>query len=202
MEPVAFPEHKPMMSFQESVVTCLRKYADFKGRATRAEYWWWYLVTFLASSVVNTIDVLIAVFNVVVGQGYFTPLSTILGPFSTVFSLLILLPSLAVTARRLHDTGRSGWWILAWFLIGFLSLIPVSVGAIMFFVSALTDGIGWDHAWRDFGFWVPLIVGAVISFLIWIGLTIWWLIWMVKQGQRGPNRHGSDPRAWEPVVSE
>ncbi|HWD95044.1 MAG TPA: DUF805 domain-containing protein [Acidimicrobiales bacterium] len=79
------------MTFPNAISTCLRKYAVFNGVASRSEYWWFFLFNFL-------IDIVLAV----LGQ------ATIRG----LVSLVLLLPSLAVGVRRMHDAGRSGWWIL------------------------------------------------------------------------------------------
>lgn len=78
------------MTFQESIRVCLTKYADFNGRATRPEFWWFALFVTL-----------------VVGAS--TYLSEAVG---SVFLIAMLLPLLAVGARRLRDIGRSGWWLL------------------------------------------------------------------------------------------
>jgi uncharacterized membrane protein YhaH (DUF805 family) len=85
------------MTFVESIQTCFKKYADFSGRASRSEYWWWALFVLLIT---------------IVGQ----VIGDILGGIA---SLAMLLPYLAVTSRRLHDIGKSGWWQL----IGFIPLI-------------------------------------------------------------------------------
>jgi uncharacterized membrane protein YhaH (DUF805 family) len=77
-------------TFFEAIRVCLAKYADFEGRASRAEFWWFALFVLLAASAL-------------------TYLSEVLGGF---FLVLVLLPLLAAGARRLHDTGRSGWWQL------------------------------------------------------------------------------------------
>jgi uncharacterized membrane protein YhaH (DUF805 family) len=91
------------MTFQEAIRTCFTKYADFDGTASRSEYWWFVLFTVLASIGCSAI-------------------SQTLGG---VFSLAVLLPSIAAATRRLHDTGRSGWWQLMWFVpaIGMIVLI-------------------------------------------------------------------------------
>ncbi len=91
------------MTFQESVRVCLSKYADFSGRASRSEYWWFFLFVFLASLGTSMIH-------------------EVLGG---IFALATLLPSIAVTARRLHDTNRSGWWQLIYFipLIGWIVML-------------------------------------------------------------------------------
>ena len=89
------------MTFAESIQTCFRKYANFKGRATKSEYWWF------------------ALFFVIVNIA-----SGLLGDTAnTLIALAMALPYLAVSARRLHDSGRSGWWQL----LGFVPLIGWAV---------------------------------------------------------------------------
>ncbi len=81
----------PSLSFTEAVVTCFRKYAVFSGRASRSEFWFFFL------------------FSVIIG------VIPVLSIYSLVIKLITFIPSLAVTTRRLHDTNRSGWQQL-WFL--------------------------------------------------------------------------------------
>lgn len=102
------------MSFTDAVRTVLTKYADFTGRARRSEYWWFVLFTVLVGFVASIIDSILGTRN---GTGT--------GLVSGLANLALLLPSLAVGARRLHDTGRSGWWLLLIFviLIGWIILI-------------------------------------------------------------------------------
>lgn len=91
------------MDFQQAIKVCFTKYADFNGRASRPEYWWFVLFTILVGAALS-----------VVSQG-----------LSVIFNLGTLLPSLAAGARRLHETGRSGWWQLLWLvpLLGWIVLI-------------------------------------------------------------------------------
>ncbi|MBZ0105159.1 MAG: DUF805 domain-containing protein [Sulfuricella denitrificans] len=98
------------MTFGESISICFSKYATFEGRATRSEYWWFFLFTFLASAASGMVSEAV----------------------SGLFSLAVLLPSLAVGARRLHDTDRSGWFLLLWF-------IPI-IGWIILIVWAVQEG--------------------------------------------------------------
>ncbi len=100
------------MSFVQSVETCLKKYTDFSGIASRSEYWWFFLFNILMSTVGSIAD------GILLGT---EPGST--GIITTLVSLGLLLPSLAVGARRLHDINKSGWWQLLW--LGFILLIPV-----------------------------------------------------------------------------
>ena len=85
----SMPESKPMMTIQESVKVCLRKYADFGGRATRAEFWWWALATVIVGLVLGTVDSFI---NVLAG-GY------AYSPFSTIFSLVPFPESLTIIKK-------------------------------------------------------------------------------------------------------
>src|SRR5882724_9288682 len=86
-------------------VQVLRRYADFRGRARRAEYWMFALVSGIISAMLSLVDI------GVLGFG----LDTVMpfggaGPLGWAYSLAVLVPTFAVGARRLHDLGRSGWW--------------------------------------------------------------------------------------------
>ncbi len=78
----------------------LKKYAVFSGRATRAEYWYFTLFNFLAFFVLAIADSFISGFNPEAG----------IGLLGGIYSLAVLIPNIAVSVRRLHDTNRSGWW--------------------------------------------------------------------------------------------
>lgn len=84
-----------MMSFTESIKTCLSKYATFSGRATRAEYWWFWLFTFVVTFAAAFLDVYAETGEVIM----------------RIAQIAFLLPSLAVGVRRCHDSNHSGWWI-------------------------------------------------------------------------------------------
>src|SRR4051812_3359841 len=109
------------MNLVEAVRSVLSKYATFSGRARRAEYWWFVLFQVL-------VGIVAAILDAALGTGF----GSGSGVFSLIVTLALLLPGLAVTVRRLHDTDRSGWWIL-------IGLIPV-VGAIVLIVFTVLDG--------------------------------------------------------------
>ena len=181
------PTSKPMMTFLEAVKQCLRKYGDFGGRATRAEFWWWQVFGWIGGLIAGAIDASISSFP---GPEFAT-----FAPFGAIFGLAILLPGLAVQARRLHDIGRTGWWILVWLGIYFLGLLPLVVGGIITIVRIFSSDSG--SAGADPGSYIPLIVGGAIMLLVFVAVTIWWIVWLARQGQTGPNRFGPDPRALE-----
>lgn len=107
------------MDFQTAVRTCFSKYATFSGRARRAEFWWFTLFNFLANIVLGVVD------GILFGFGHGMMETAPMQPLSSLYGLAVILPSLAVGARRLHDTGRSGWWLLIWLIpiIGWIILI-------------------------------------------------------------------------------
>ncbi len=94
---VSLASHR--ISFSDAISLAFKNYVNFKGRSTRAEYWWFFLFTFTLSAITEAIDVFSS-----------------LGIMSTIFSLIVFMPSLTVGVRRLHDINKSGWWILMWFV--------------------------------------------------------------------------------------
>jgi uncharacterized membrane protein YhaH (DUF805 family) len=101
------------MNFIGAVRTGFENYANFSGRATRPEYWYWVLFAFLTGMVSGLLD------------GYFFGIRDVndTGPVMTVMRLMLMIPGLSVSVRRLHDIDKSGWW----FLIGFtiIGMIPL-----------------------------------------------------------------------------
>ena len=92
------------MTFADSIRTCFAKYADFNGTASRSEFWWFMLFIFLVGAALSLLSTTLA----------------------SLFYLAVLLPDLAVGARRLHDTGKSGWWQL-------LLIVPLGVIVLIVF---------------------------------------------------------------------
>ena len=97
-----------------------KKYAVFHGRARRAEYWMFVLFSIIASIILSIIGEIIH--------------TTLLG---NLYTLAVIIPSLAVGARRLHDIGKSGWWLL-------IGLIPI-IGWIILIMFAVMDGQPGDN---------------------------------------------------------
>lgn len=110
-------------------VLAFKKYAVFDGRSRRKEYWFFCLFNLLASVALAMVDSFTGMFNAETGVG-------LLG---ALYSLAVIVPGIAVTMRRLHDTGRSGWWIL-------LVLMPlIGVLALIFLLVLASDEGGNEY---------------------------------------------------------
>ncbi|MFV0411163.1 MAG: DUF805 domain-containing protein [Paracoccus sp. (in: a-proteobacteria)] len=160
----------PEMGMGDAIRAVLSQYATFSGRARRAEYWWWWLFTVLCSLAAGFVDSALGM-NIVPGE--FSS-----GPVSMILSLALLLPNLAVSVRRLHDTDHSGWWLL----------FPVVIaGIFMLFFGAIAGGgapydIGMPTLILIMGLCIILLIYAIVIF-----------IWTVKISQPGTNRFGPSP---------
>ena len=120
-----------MMDFMDAVKNVImNNYANFSGRASRSEFWWWTLFYFLVSIPVSFIDLIIGIELI---PGY--------GPFGTILIIGLFLPNFGVIFRRLHDTGRSGWWY--WII-----LVPC-VGFIVLIVFLAQDGEPHPNAYGE-----------------------------------------------------
>ena len=108
----------------------LQKYAVFTGRSRRKEFWMFVLFTFVVEIILAIIDAIIGTYNTAVGMGL----------LSGLFYLAILVPSIALNTRRLHDIGKSGWFQL-------LFLIPI-VGFILWIIWMVRDG---DEGMNQYG---------------------------------------------------
>jgi uncharacterized membrane protein YhaH (DUF805 family) len=99
------------MQFQDAIRSGFRNYVTFAGRASRSEYWYWVLFAFLVAIVSSIID-----------HAVFPMAGT--GPVEGITSLVLFLPGLAVSIRRLHDIDRTGWWwLIAFTVIGIILLL-------------------------------------------------------------------------------
>ena len=139
----------------------LKRYAQFAGRAPRAEYWWFWLGYMLVYVVIQIL----------------VRASAIFGLLDLLF-LGLVVPMIAVAVRRMHDTDRSGWWVVA-------PIVPYLVG----FALILPRLFQSDGNPPDFGSLGPGIVFFFIGFVL--ALTVF--IFSVLPGTQGPNRYGPDP---------
>jgi len=118
-----------MVSFPNAIKFGFQRYFDFSGRSTRAEYWWWLLFGVIATSILTFVDMIAG-----------TMITPTTGIISTLFSLVIIIPYIAVTVRRLHDINRSGWWV-------FLGAVPF--GGIVIIVWMCKRGDEGENKYKS-----------------------------------------------------
>jgi len=131
------------MSFAESVRTCISKYATFEGRATRSEFWWFYLFAALVALVVFFPGYILMIAGAATAENNSTPgalfwLGLVLLIVGSLVVLALYIPFLAVGCRRLHDRGQSGWLQL---------LLLVPCGNIVLLIFWVMEGSPGDNAY-------------------------------------------------------
>jgi len=144
----------------------LKKYATFKGRAPRAEYWWFVLFVGITGFILGLID--FSLFDRIVGS---------YGPLGLTFTVACAAPGLAVLARRMHDTGRSGWWAL----IRVPTYLTMLAGASPLYVVPAFEALGLPS---------PVLVIGGLAYII-VAFAV--LLFAVTEGYGGPNEYGPDP---------
>jgi uncharacterized membrane protein YhaH (DUF805 family) len=157
----------------EWMILPLRRYAQFSGRSQRKEYWMFALLNIIASIILSLLDTALGLgghvndYATQSAGGFAAGAYGRGGLLSSIWSLAILLPSLAVAVRRLHDIDRSGWWLLA-------PVLPILLGVILTFASAFLLG------------GLLMLAGGISAIVL--------LVWACMDGTRGPNRFGPDPK--------
>lgn len=186
------------MSFSESVKTCFRKYVTFSGRAPRAEYWYFWLFYLIASIILFFLnsalfgpETIVTEETVFAADGSSSIEREVTqsyngGLIGTIFTVVTFLPGVAVAWRRMHDAGRSGWWILAPFAISFATIM-----------SLILNSIGWSamiEALSETGHvTVQSGSGALIGLAVFIVSFLMLLFWLCAKSQPGQNKYGPNP---------
>ncbi len=157
-------------------IEVLKKYAVFSGRARRKEFWFFVLFNLLASIILVVIDVFLGTFNQETGSG-------LLG---SIYALGVFIPYLAVTVRRLHDTNRSGWWIM----MPLATIILVGILAAIVIPMSGTDGAN-----ETAGGIAMIFLGIIV-----LASNIAFFVFLVSDSTPGLNRFGNNPKnVMEPV---
>ncbi|AHE53167.1 DUF805 domain-containing protein [Sphingomonas sanxanigenens] len=168
----------------EWMILPLKRYADFSGRSRRLEFWMWFLAMFVIN-IVFTVLILMALGgaaafsdpeNIGANMTAIFAGAGVIMIISIVVSLGLLIPSLAVTVRRLHDSDKSGWWIMLFWGPYLLSVVFGFAGAAM--------GSGGVAL---------MLIGGVFNLLLLVACVVM-LVFCVLDGTRGSNRYGEDPK--------
>jgi len=162
-------------------VVVIKKYAVFTGRARRKEFWMFVLFNIIFGIVAKLLDQML---GLNFGKGMMNG-----GVINLLFSLFMLVPSLAVTVRRFHDIGKSGWVYFRFFLCAVISAL-VFVGYVV--MLALKEGLNADDldVATIMKFAMPTLLFAVVILTI----GIWQLVYLVRDSQPGENKYGPNPK--------
>jgi uncharacterized membrane protein YhaH (DUF805 family) len=169
----------------------LKRYAEFSGRSSRAEFWWFFLALILFYIVVW-----IAFFGAMAGSiaaGQSNPSVGMLGAVGAgglliiLFWLALIIPSIAVQVRRLHDVNRSGWWLGGFYLLYAVYLVAM-FGMLGSAMSAAAAGGDTAPAFGS-GMSAGIMVLGLVMFVYMIALLVFYCL----PGTKGPNRFGDDP---------
>lgn len=176
----------------------LRKYADFHGRARRTEYWLFMLFQFVLFGIIQTILMMTVFSNfAAIDMTSDTPLDfaglsglMLIGNLANLASLAFLIPNLAVGVRRLHDTNRTGWWLVmptGVLITGFtlfMILNATTIGEIFRSENPSQEAFFSIIGQAILLIWLPALVAGLVVF-----------VFTVLDGTKGPNKYGPDPKA-------
>ena len=147
------------ISFPNAIVRVFKKYAVFHGRASRSEYWWWFLFTVIISSVFSVLNTA-------------TDGSSIISGLEGIWNLAVLVPGIAVAIRRLHDTNRSGWWALLPYGLVVAAVILFFIGGGAAIMTATGNG-GIGGGVGSIGLiivgFLLIIAGGISSIVLYVG---------------------------------
>lgn len=171
------------MTAAEAVRTCLGKYATFRGRAGRAEFWWFMAALLLAQILATGVDA--ALFGAGEAGPEGEPAAG--GPTSALLALATVVPSLAAGWRRMHDVGRPGWHSVLHHLVAFGTLAVTGLIALVTGLAWLPGpGAGGLAGGGAPGLGFVVVMAPLVAF----GLVVWWL---AGEGEAGPNAYGEEP---------
>lgn len=153
----------PMVSASEAYKSYWKKYFTWKGRSTRAEYWWPVLVNFLIAIILSVVEIL-----------------TLSGSYLTgIFQLLIFIPGLSVLVRRIHDVGHSAWFALSPLVLMLALAVLAVISAVLTYAGVVSPAI---NSVKSFIFILGGIAMVVLSFVV--------MVFCCFEGTRGANKYG------------
>lgn len=158
------------MNFLAAIQSGFRNFANFKGRASRSEFWWWTLFSFFVQALTSAVD----------------------DSVNSIASLVLLLPSLAVNVRRLHDTDRRGWW-LVWLLV---ALVAAIFSFVLFAATAsldLANSSEWDLENAVQGTPVVFLIIGGVALLATLVLGLINFSFTLMKSDQEMNRFGPPP---------
>ena len=169
-----------------------KRYAEFSGRSSRAEFWWFFLALFLLYAIMWIVFFGAMVSSIATAQN--NPSAGMMGAIGVggilvgLFWLALIIPTISVQVRRLHDTNRSGWWLGGFYLlyVAYFVLMFGSLASVM--MAAAAGGTASPTPPNPAIFMVTMVLGLAI-FVYMIALIVFYC----QSGTKGSNRFGDDP---------
>ena len=118
------------MNMKQSFISVFSNWNNFSGRACRSEYWYFLLSVFLVAFILTIFEVLLGIYSIEIGYG----------PLTLIFQIIVIIPSISLTSRRLQDRGISGWWQLSQ-----LTIIAIPILIIIYMLPAKEDENKWGR---------------------------------------------------------
>ncbi len=186
----------------------LARYADFNGRSRRSEYWLWALFLFLLNSALSILQFSLLGSSMAAMQGAShsgaamaaSGTGMIFGLIRLVVALGLILPSIAVAVRRMHDINRTGWWIILPNTVFVISLIVViSLTGADFIKQASQANAASGDASAVMGFLFSMMRAFMWVLLPTLAAKVVTFVFRVTEGTKGPNRYGADPKGSAPT---
>ena len=118
------------MNMKQSFISVFSNWNNFSGRACRSEYWYFLLSVFLVAFILTIFEVLLGIYSIEFGYG----------PLTLIFQIIVIIPSISLTSRRLQDRGISGWWQLLQ-----LTIIAIPILIIIYMLPAKEDENKWGR---------------------------------------------------------
>jgi uncharacterized membrane protein YhaH (DUF805 family) len=167
-------------------ILAIKNYATIQGRTTRREYWMFVLFNIIFSGVASILDRALGL-NYALGDS---------GLLQTLYSLFTFVPGLTAVVRRLHDIGKSGWWLLRWHLV--VGIVTLMFFAYLFVLVGTALFMGAMDVFPRNGMFISITL-FYCAFIL--AAIIWLLALLVKRGTPAPNKYGPDPNEFIAPVS-
>ncbi len=177
-----------------------KRYADFKGRSRRQEYWFAYLANMIIGVAFYIIQMTALAAADITDSGLAAGLSIMCSTVTMIYSLATIIPNFAIQTRRLHDTGRSGKLLLLWFIPGVLTTIT-TVAAFVVVVAGMTASsygsaeFRFQHMIETSGVALVIMLAMLfIAAILSMVFSIMFIVFYCQEGDRGENKYGKSPK--------
>lgn len=194
------------MSFKRAVKQCWEKYALFDGRSRRSEFWWFCLFSLLVILLPLAVSLLLSsafhgASEGVELLGYIVAILMVIVLIGT--AIILMFPLLSVMTRRLHDVGRSGWWVFGEIVSGIVALFVFSLAYSYTGIAESSMHLTLFMKFRAiYESSLPLFILVLTVLLIHLAVTMAVLVFTLLDSHKDENRYGTSPNYPQPIENE